>query len=157
MYNFLARNGQTLAFGLGALLTIIFYLSVFSGLEKFNMQAREDQWTTNIFNIGFYASIFLTAVCLIAAVAFGLIQMANSPKAALKGIVGVAGLLGIFFLIYSSVDPTAAPADVQAVEQQFEVTAQQSKFISGAIITTVVLASAALVTFLVFEVINLFK
>ncbi len=157
MYNFLARNGQTLAFGIGALLTIIFYLSVFSGLEQFNMQGKEDQWTTNIFNIGFYASIVLTTACLVAAVAFGLMQMVDSPKAALKGVIGVVALLAIFFLIYSSVNPAAAPADVQAVEQQFEVTAQQSKFISGSIITTVVLAAVALVTFLVFEVINLFK
>jgi hypothetical protein len=157
MYNFLARNGQTLAFGIGALLTIIFYLSVFSGLEQFNMQGKEDQWTTNIFNIGFYASIVLTIACLVAAVAFGLMQMVDSPKAALKGVIGVVALLAIFFLIYSSVNPAAAPADVQAVEQQFEVTAQQSKFISGSIITTVVLAAVALVTFLLFEVINLFK
>ncbi len=157
MYNFLAKNGQALAFGVGALLTVIFLLSAFSGLEQFNMQSREDQWTTNIFNIGFYAAIILTVLCLVAAVVFGLLQMAGSPKSALRGLIGIAALLGIFFLIYSSVDPSAAPADVQAVEKQFEVTAQQSKFISGSIITTAVLAGIALVTFLVFEVINLFK
>lgn len=83
--------------------------------------------------------------------------MVDNPKSAIKGIVGIVALLAIFFLIYSSVDPASAPADVQAVERQFEVTASQSKFISGSIIATIVLTGIALVTFLVFEVINLFK
>ncbi len=157
MYNFLSKNGQVIAFSVGAALTALFLLSAFSGLETFNMQSKEDQWTTNIFNVGFYAAIALTAICLAAAVVFGLLQMFGNFKGALKGIIGIVALVAIFFVIYSAVDPSAAPADVRAVEEQFEVTAEQSKFISGSIITTIALAGLALATFLIFEVINFFR
>jgi len=157
MYKFLAKNGQTLAFGLGILLTAIFLISAFGGLETFNMQGKEDQWTTNIFNSGFYSVIVLTILCFAAAVFFGLVQMVSNGKGALKGIIGVAALLGIFFVIYSSVDPTADSMGVLKEVKQFEVTDGQSKFISGALITTIVLSLIALASFVIFEIINVFK
>lgn len=157
MYNFLAKNGQAIAFAVGAVLTAIFLISAFSGLENFNMLSKEAQWETNIFNIGFYAAIALTILCLVAAVIFGLVQMLGDLKGALKGLIAIVALLAIFFIIYSAVDPSAAPADVKEIEERFDVTASQSKFISGSIITTVALTGLALVTFVVFEVINFFR
>jgi len=157
MYQFLAKNGQTFAFGLGIVITAIFLFIAFSGLEQFNMLGKEEQWATNIFNFGFYAVIALTILCFAAAVVFGLGQMVSSPKSALKGIIGIAALAAIFFIIYSSVDPSADSAGVMKEVANFDVTDRQSKLISGALITTIVLSLLALATFVVFEVINLFK
>lgn len=157
MYQFLAKNGQTIAFGLGVLLTAIFLISAFSGLNEFNALSDEDQWGTTIFDIGFYAAIGLTILCLIAAVLFGLSQMFTNVKSALKGIAGIAVLLIVFFIIYSTVDPAADSASVAKEVQQFDLTDPQSRFVSAAILTTIVLSIIALVTFVVFEIINLFK
>lgn len=157
MYQFLAKNGQTIAFGLGVILTAIFLISAFSGLNEFNALSDEDQWGTNIFDIGFYAAIGLTIICLIAAVVFGLGQMFMNIKSALKGIIGIAVLLIVFFIIYSSIDPSADSASVAKEVQQFDLTMGQSKFVSAAILTTIALSIIALLTFVVFEVINLFK
>ncbi|MEM1327834.1 MAG: hypothetical protein AAGI23_17875 [Bacteroidota bacterium] len=157
MYQFLSKNGQTLAFGLGILLTAIFLISAFSGIGEFNMLQEEQQWQTDIFNIGFYAAIALTIVCLIAAVLFGLAQMVGDIKGAIKGIAGIALILVVFFIIYSTVDPSADSAGVMKEVKEFGLEPGQSKFISAAIITTIALSLIALVTFVVFEVINLFK
>jgi hypothetical protein len=157
MYQFLSKNGQTIAFGLGVLLTAIFLISAFSGLSEFNMLSDEQQWQTDIFNIGFYAAIALTIICLIAAVVFGLVQMAGDIKGAIKGIAGIALLLVVFFIVYSTVDIGADSAGVMKEVREFNLTDGQSQFISAAIITTIALSLIALVTFVVFEVINLFK
>ena len=157
MYQFLAKNGQTFAFGLGIVLTAIFLISALGGLEQFNMLGKEEQYGTTIFDIGFYAVIVLTILCFAAAVIFGLGQMISNPKSALKGIVGIAALAAIFFIIYSSVDPGADSAGVLKEVENFSVSDGASKFISGALITTIVLSLLALATFVVFEVINLFK
>lgn len=157
MYQFLAKNGQTFAFGLGIVLTAIFLISALGGLEQFDMLGKEEQYETTIFDVGFYAVIALTILCFAAAVVFGLGQMISNPKSALKGIVGIAALAAIFFIIYSSVDPGADSAGVLKEVENFNVTDGASKFISGALITTIVLSLLALATFVVFEVINLFK
>ena len=138
MYQFLAKNGQTFAFGLGIVLTAIFLISALGGLEQFDMLGKEVQYETTIFDIGFYAVIVLTILCFVAAVVFGLGQMISNPKSALKGIVGIAALAAIFFIIYSSVDPGADSAGVLKEVENFNVTDGASKFISGALITTIV-------------------
>lgn len=157
MYNFLAKNGQTIAFGLGILLTAVFLISALTGIEAFDMLGKEEQYETTIFDAGFWSVIVLTILCFAAAVLFGLGQMVSSPKAAIKGIIGIAALVGIFFIIYSSVDPGADSASVMKEVKKFSVTDGESKFISGALITTIVLSLVALATFVVFEIINFFK
>ncbi|MEM9886356.1 MAG: hypothetical protein AAF849_10720 [Bacteroidota bacterium] len=157
MYQFLSKNGQTIAFGLGVVLTAIFLISAFGGIEKFNMLPEEEQWQTNIFNIGFYAVIALTILCFAAALLFGVGQMFGDLKGALKGIIGIAALVVIFFIVYSAVDPAADSAGVMKEIKQFELTDGQSKFISAGLVTTIILSLVALATFVVFEVINLFK
>lgn len=157
MYKFLAKNGQTIAFGLGIFITAIFLFTVFGGIEEFDMKDKEQQYQTTIFDSGFWSVIVLTILCFAAAVLFGLGQMISSPKGALKGIIGIAALAGIFFIIYSSVDPSMDSAGVLKEVENFDVSDKASKFISGALITTIVLSLLALATFVVFEVINLFK
>ena len=55
MYNFLSRYGQLIAFGLGALLTVIFLATAFSSAEEFNALSESKQMETSIFNFGLYS------------------------------------------------------------------------------------------------------
>lgn len=157
MYKFLSKNGQTVAFGIGIALTLIFLAIAIGGLEDFNMMSEEKQFGTSIFNFGFFSAIFLTIACAAAWVLFGLVQTASNFKAAIVGIIGVAALLGLFFIIYSTVNPAADSQEVLTQVKEFDVSDGESKLISGALITTIVLFALAFVTFIVFEIINIFK
>ena len=57
MYNFLAKHGQLVAFGLGVLITAGFLMSVMGGIEDFTATAEDQRNQSNIFNFGLYAVI----------------------------------------------------------------------------------------------------
>jgi len=156
MYTFLTRNGQTIGFGLGLLLVIVLIVSIFSGVDDFTAYADDDpaRYETSIFNFGMYAAFFLMFLAAAAALVFGIIQLASDPKGALKGIIGLATVLIIFFIIYSAADPDSA---MLARLSDFSVTDGQSKMISGAIWTALILAAVAVLATAVSEVINFFR
>lgn len=156
MYKFLTKNGQLLAFGLGVLVTILFLVIIFAGLGEYNMLSKEEQFQSSIFNFGLAASIALTVLAGVAAIAWGLFQMVTNPKGSLKGLIGIAGLVVVFLIFYAMATPeTSGP--VYKVLLDFGVTDTQSKLISGSLSTALILAIGAAVAFVVSEVINLFK
>ena len=155
MYKFLAKNGQLLAFGLGALVTILFLGSVFSGLDTFTNAEKEAQYEMTLFNFGLSATIALIAICAILALLFGIYQIATNPKGSLKGLIGIAAIIAIFF-IGQSMAGADGPAVAKAVET-FDVTPAQSAYISGGIITTLALVGLAVLAFVISEVSNFFK
>ncbi len=155
MYTFLTRNGQSIAFGVGLVMTIVMVALIFAGLSDF--EAFGDgagRYDTTIFNFGMYAAIALVILGLIAAVVFGIVQLASDPKGAIKGIAGLVAIVAIFFIFYSIADPNNA---MLARLSDFSVSVGQSKFISGSITTALILLAAAVVAGIVSEIINLFK
>ncbi len=168
MYSFLNKYGQALAFGIGVLITIIFLASIFSADDTTRelLLANDktpEAYETSIFNFGIYISIILTGLAFVVAVIFGVVQMASNPKGSLKGIAGLVLLLLILFIAYSTSsgevsDPEIANA-IQKFEtsQEAEITAGNLKFISGSIITAVVMIGLAILTLIVFGIRGLFK
>ena len=156
MYKFFTKNGQTIGFGLGLVLVIIMMLSIFGGVEEFSSYAEDDlqRYQTSIFNAGMYAAIGLVILAAAAALIFGLVQLAGDPKGAIKGIGGLIVVIAIFFIIYSSADPDSA---MLARLSDFSVTDGQSKMITGAIWTALILAGIAVVSTAVSEVANFFR
>ena len=161
MYKFLTKNGQALAFGLGVLITAIFLISVVSNMGEFTTMAKEDQTQTGIFNVGLVGAIALAIIAAAGMLIFGLAQIAGNLRGSMKGIIGVAILLVIFFVSYSmsSAEPTAY---IQGAIDKFESGGatfdnDTLKFISGGIGTTVALVAIAAVAFVVSEITNLFK
>ncbi|MFK7935134.1 MAG: hypothetical protein AB8G22_16600 [Saprospiraceae bacterium] len=155
MYKFLAKNGQLLAFGLGALVTVLFLGSVFSGLDAFTNADKEAQYGMTLFNFGLSATIALIIVCGVLALLFGIYQVATNIKGSLKGILGIVAIIAIFFIGQS-----VAGVDGAAVEKAkdiFDVTPGQSAYISGGIITTLAMIGIAVLAFVVSEVSNFFK
>lgn len=156
MYKFLTKNGQLLAFGLGVLITILFLINVIPGLEEFNMLSKEEKPTTNIFNLGLAGAIALAVIAAVAAVLFGVINTITNFKGSIKGLIGVGILLVVFFVLYSMATPETSGPLVSTLEE-FNVTEGQSKFISGAINTSLILAGVAAAAFVISEVRNFFK
>ncbi|MFK7807819.1 MAG: hypothetical protein AB8F74_08495 [Saprospiraceae bacterium] len=140
MYNFLVKNGQLVAFGLGLLITIIFFAGALGGDSP------------DRFNFGLMVAIALAILCAIAMVLFGLYQVVTNPKGSLKGIITFGILLALFGILYSTGDTTVSPA-----MKEFNVSPGVGKFISGAIMTTAILAAATAASFALSEIRNFFK
>jgi hypothetical protein len=60
MYQLLNKYGQAAAFGLGVLITVIFFLQITSGIETFEGLGKEEQLQSGIFSSGLYAAIGLS-------------------------------------------------------------------------------------------------
>lgn len=156
MYQFLNKYGQVAAFGLGLLITIVFFAIALAGADEFNGLSKEAQFQSNIFNFGLYAAIFLTIACTLALVVFGIYYIAKHPKQSVQGIVQALVLVVIFIVAYVMAKP-AESGMMATLAERFELTAGQEKFISGGLTTSLVLFCGAGVIFVVSEIRNLFK
>lgn len=167
MYAFLNKYGQALAFGIGLLITVIFLGSIFSADEAVfdTLQGDDRSYDTDIFNFGMYASIALIVVAFVAAILFGVYQMAQNPKGSLKGIIGLAVLVLIMFVGYSSANGVIAneSAEIQAAIEKFttsqeaDFTGGNLKFISGAILAALVMIGLSIFTLVAFGIRSIFK
>ena len=156
MYNFLVKNGQSLAFLIGTGITVLFLLFVLGGMEEFSTLAPENQAETSIFNFGLGSAIALGVIAFVAWILFSLFQTVTNIKGSLKGIIGAVALIAVFFIAYSAATvETSGPVYDAMIKQS--VTEADSKFISGGIVTALVLAGLAAVSFIVLEVVNFFK
>lgn len=165
MYQFLTKNGQALAFGLGLVLIVLFLLFALptAGEYQFDTMENEQIREVSIFNFGLWSAIILTVIAAAAMIIFGVAQVASNFKKSFVGILGFLALLVIFFIGYSISDGEPETARLAAAIQNFETSQQTDltpgnlKFISGGIITSLVLMGLAVIALVVTGVINFFK
>ena len=160
MYKFLTKNGQLIAFGLGALITIIFLGVALSGMDEFNsLVSMKKGHESNIFNFGISASIFLIALGFILMLGFGLYQVAINFRNSMKGIIGF-GVIILIFIIASNMVPGSIeeiPQYIAGPMEKYEVSLSDYGFISGGIMTALVLGLGAVLAFVGSEILNFFK
>ena len=157
MYKLFSKYGLLLAFSIGLIFTLIFLLPVLSGLpEGFSEMAVEEQSNTNVFDVGLKATIGLLIAAVIILILGSLLTLAKNPKGALKGIIGIAILLVLIFVLYSTTDDETNRRVLAAMDE-FGVSQNLLKWISASIRGAFVLSGAALVLMLLGEVRNLFK
>ena len=166
MYSFLNKYGQALAFGLGVLITIIFLGSALGSdvISTIKPESDDvDKYNSTLFNFGIAAAIFLTIAALVIAIVFGLFQVISSPKASIKGIIGLA-IVAILMIVGYTMAPGEAdhPQIVTAIEkfesaQGATLTEGNLKFIGGSIITALVMLAVSLVVLVVFGIRNFLK
>jgi hypothetical protein len=158
MYSNLSKNGQTIGFLLGAVLSVLFVGIMVSGWDSFvALGASPENYQTGIFDFGMYASIGLVIAGVLAILSFGIAQMASDPKSAIKGIAGVALLGVIFFITYSMADGEATGAIARSIENVGGLSANALKLIGGAISTSIILSLVAAGAIVVAELVNFFK
>ena len=155
MYKFLTKNGQVLAFGLGALITLLFLVFVLSGLDDFSMLDKDAKVQSNLFNFGMYAGIALVVVCALGMLVFGVLQIASNPKGSMKGIIGLVAILVLFFIAKSMAAP--ASAGLSDAMSKYNVTDGTFSWISGAINTTLIIGALAVAALFISEIRNFFK
>ncbi len=158
MYKLLSKNGQTFGFLLGAVITLLFVLIMGAGWSGFSAYGESpERYETSIFNFGIFAAIGLVILGIIIVAVFGVAQMASNPKAALRGIIGVALLAGVFVVSYATASGEATGPLAKAVENAGGLSANSLKLIGGGISTGLILAALAAVAILVSELRNFFK
>lgn len=165
MYELLAKKGQLFAIILGVGVVLIYFATVISGIGSAGYSMSDDlnqvlknnpDQSFDFFNLGLTLTIGLVVIAAVIAVGFGLWQMISSPKNSLKGIIGIAAIVALFFVLYSSADSDMASSIGKTV-QKFNVSENISKMISGGILTTAIMAGASLAIMVIFEIYNLFK
>lgn len=165
MYSLLAKRGQLFAILLGVALVTIFLGTVIGGLNSAGysmssdlnqiMKDNPDQ-TFDFFNFGLYATVGLIAVAAIAALLFGLFQMLTNIKGSLTGIISLVAIIGIFFAFYSTA-PDDLTGPISETLQQFNISSNISKFISGGLSTTLLMGVLSIGAMILFEIWNAFK
>ena len=171
MYTFLNKYGQALAFGIGVLVVIIFMVSIFGAPAEEISALTNDQikgpekYATSAFDFGITISIVLIGLAFIAAIVFGLIQVASNPKGSLKGIVGALLLIVLCFVCYSVAnnDISQESAAIQNsitkfnTDQEADFDGGTLKFISGSIIAALVLIGLSILSLIAFGIRGIFK
>ncbi len=168
MYSFLNKYGQAMAFGIGVLITVIFLAAIFSAdSSTLDLLLQNDKtpeaYETSIFDFGIWISLALTVLAFVVAVIFGVAQMASNPKGSLKGIAGLVALVVIMFVAYSMASGEANDPEIVNAINKFEtsqeatITSGNLKFISGSIVTALIMMGLAFLTLIVFGIRGIFK
>lgn len=157
MYKLFSKYGLLLAFVIGLVFTLIFLVPVLTGIpEGFSELPVEEQATSNAFDIGLKATIGLLVATIIILILAALAGVAKNPKGAIMGIIGIAVLLILVFVLYSTT-PAEDNGRVLAAMDEFNVTQNLAKWISAFLKGSFVLAGIAIVLMVLGEVRNLFK
>jgi len=156
MYDFLVKRGEMIAFGLGALLVLIFLLTVIPNLDSFNALPKESRNTSDIFNTGLWLALILSGITVFTAVAAGIYQFISNPRGSIKVLMGLAALAVIFGIFYatSTVETSGSIVDAAA---EFNVDDNTSKIISAGIKTAILMSVGSVITFIAAELYNAFK
>lgn len=171
MYSFLTKNGQTIAFVVGVVLSLIFVILVMThsltadlGPESFSNKTPGESADLlsklTQFDFGLYVTYVLMAVTAIAAIGFGLYQfittLIDSPMNAIRTIAIIVGLI-VFFFIGKAIAPSVDSKSVMAAAESFGVTEGQRGLISGGINLTLIVILVAVGALVISEIRNLFK
>ncbi len=163
MYKFLTKNGQTIAFAVGAVLVIAFYALVvgdknyetFSTMDLDGVKDPE-RYKFTLFNFGLVVTVALIAIGAVLMLGFGLFQAATNIKASLGAVIGLAVIAIIFAVGYSSTQIETSGFVYEAA-QKFQLTDGVRKFVGGSITTGLALIALATVGIIVSEIRNFFK
>jgi hypothetical protein len=156
LYKLLSGKGTLLAFLVGLIAIVIFFIPVLGGLDGFNSLPAADQKKSDIFNTGIYLMLFLLALSVIIALVWAVIQMLMNPSGAKMGFIWLAVIVGLFALGYfvlNKPDNAAILSDMKVNG----VSDGQSKFIGGGIWLMLLMLFASVAIFIVSELRNLFK
>jgi hypothetical protein len=106
----------------------------------------------NLIDIGLYVAYLLLFVTLLGVIIFPLIQTFSDFKKAKSGLIGLAGLVLLFFLAYA-----ISPADQGLFYTNFNIGPKMSKFLGGGLFATYFIFFGVIISILYAEVSKLIK
>lgn len=167
MYQLLAKRGQLFAIALGVIVVALYLITVLSGLSSAGYSVSDDLVqvlksntgeTFGFFDLGLKLTIALIAIAIIAAVLFGIYQLLTNLKGSMKGLIGIAVIIGLFFALYSTANTDLEQGNaIVNTLQKFNITENISKIIGGSLKTTIIMAVIAIASMFLLEIYNMFK
>jgi NADH:ubiquinone oxidoreductase subunit 6 (subunit J) len=106
------------------------------------------------YDILLYGSYLLIAIGAVLAIVLPLINSLDDPKSLLKTVVGIVGIVVLFFIAYSISSNEVLP---KFEADPFNLTPQGSQVVGGMLITTYVLSLVAIGSIFVTEVTKAIK
>lgn len=100
------------------------------------------------YDILLYGSYLLIAIGAFVSIVMPLIKSLDNPKSLLKTVVGIVGILVLFFIAYSVSSSEVLP---KFEAEPFNLTPGGSQLVGGMLITTYILAIMALAGIVVTE------
>ena len=161
MYNFLVKNGTAVAMGVGTAITLLFVISVLTGLSGAGYDTSTDLLEVDYkslgaFDLGIYLTAFLSLIAILFMLGGIIIDLVKNRKSSMKMILGVVALIVLFIILYSTASfDTGGKWDY--LNSEFGVGEGASKFISAGIWTTGLLLIVSILAIAISEVRNFFK
>ncbi len=164
-YKFLAKNGLSLAFGLGLLGLLATLIPVFAGLGPFNELADEPAVRSiapegDIFYYGIYVAFALGVLAFGAALVLGLIGVFSNLKASKMSLIAFGVLAVLFFVLNATASTDLTPEMASIVNNpDYGVVGDMSiyKLVSAGIHGTLILLAIAFASMIIMEFRNFFK
>lgn len=174
MYKFLSKNGQLLSFVVGIVISLIFVVSILTGIGDRVMNAdmfkdgggvvmstseiKDVLDSVSIFDFGFYSTYVLLTVAVAAAILLSLwFFVTNFSVKALRNLIPIIIMLVIFFIVYSSYSADTDAYLVKVARDAFSVGDNESKLVSAGITTALWSLVATVAVAVVVEIVNFFR
>lgn len=164
MYKLLTSKGQLFAIALGIISVAIAVGSIISGVKSqysmsddlVDIMKSNPDATFDFINPAISIVLVLMVLALAAAVIFGLIGLLSDPKGSMKFLIGLALVVLIFFVLYST-SSGESTGRLAMLTQKFNVNDGVLKLISGGVKTAVWGIAIAFFVAIIMEIINFFK
>jgi len=106
----------------------------------------------NLVNIGLYLAYAMVGLAGLGAIVLPLVNAISQPKQLVKGLMGVAGLVVLYFISWA-----VAGSEVTAMYTEKGITASSSQLIGGALTLFYLLTGIALIGIAYTEISRLIK
>lgn len=164
-YKFLAKNGLTLAFGLGLLGIAATMFPVMMGLEEFNSLSEEVNVRSvapegEIFLSGIYTAFVLGLIAFGAALLLSLLGVFSNFKASKMGLITFGVLAVLFFALNATTNTDLTPEMTSLINHpDYDVNGDLGiyKWINAGINGSLILMVVAFLSMVVLEFWNFFK
>ena len=153
----MTKNGQTIAFLVGLAIAVIFFLTIFGGLEEFNMLDKDARRNSDLFNFGLTAARWLVILCFAGMIFFILFNVITNLKGNLKLIIGLVVIAAIFFIMFGGATYEAPGTLLGDLLVKNNISDGANGFIVGGLWTAVILFILAWASFIILEILNFFK
>ena len=157
MYNFLLRNGTTIAFVIGFLASAILVIALFSsGAAEYASDDHANLYPIGSFQTAVTIGVIFVVLGLVTIILGGLFGLITNPRASLKflmGFVVLAVLVGILYAI--SKEETSGV--MRNLVEEYDIKGTISRLISGGILATLILMAIAFITVILAEIRNAFN
>lgn len=157
MYKLFSKYGLLIAFVVGLVFTLIAIIPAFTSLpDGFSIMDMEEQVKTTAFDTGLKVTIGLFFAAIIITILVSVLGILKNPKAAIKGVIGIAVLVVLIFVLYST-SPVDSSPGYQAFLDEFNVSDNLSRWIDAGLKSSYILTAVAVGVMVLGEVRNLFK